>query len=54
MCHIMGFLKKLKDVAEKGVEKGADLGTKAYDEGKKAETRLDKTSNYFTIHYTIP
>jgi len=24
----MGFLKKLKDTAEKGVEKGADLGKK--------------------------
>ncbi len=46
-CNVMGFLKKLKDTAEKGVEigtdlgkkgieKGAELGTRAYDEGKKA------------------
>ena len=33
---IMGFLKKLKDTAEKGIEKGAELGTKGYDGAKDA------------------
>ncbi len=32
----MGFLKKLKDTAEKGIEKGAELGTKGYDSAKDA------------------
>lgn len=32
----MGFLKKLKDTAEKGVEKGAELGTKGYEGTKDA------------------
>jgi tetratricopeptide (TPR) repeat protein len=32
----MGFLKKLKETAEKGIEKGAELGTKGYDAAKDA------------------
>jgi hypothetical protein len=35
----MGFLKKLKDVTEKGIEKGAELGTRGYDAAKDAATR---------------
>ena len=27
----MGFLKKLKETAEKSIEKGVELGTKGYD-----------------------
>ena len=27
----MGFLKKLKDTAEKGIVKGVELGTRGYD-----------------------
>lgn len=26
LIHFLGFLKKFKDTAEKGVEKGTDLG----------------------------
>jgi hypothetical protein len=58
---IMGFLKKLKDTAEKGMEKGAELGKKGIEKDqslaprrmmqerkqpKKAKTGRDKTSNY--------
>ena len=32
----MGFLKKIKDTAEKGVEKGAEVSTKAYEGTKDA------------------
>ena len=32
----MGFLKKLKDAAEKGIEKGVELGTKGYDGAMEA------------------
>jgi hypothetical protein len=28
----MGFLKKIKDTAEKGVDKGADLGKKGIEQ----------------------
>ena len=35
----MGFLKKLKDTAEKGVEKGADLGKKGIEKGTEVETK---------------
>jgi len=31
-----GFLKKLKETAEKGVEKGVELGTKGYDSAMDA------------------
>ncbi len=33
--EIMGFLKKLKETAEKGVEKGADLGKKGIEKGSE-------------------
>jgi len=37
---------------KKGIEKGTEFGTKAYDERKVArEKARDKTSNYFTILY---
>ena len=32
----MGFLKKLKDTAEAGIKKGAELGTKGYEGTKDA------------------
>lgn len=32
----MGFLKKLKETAEKGIEKSVELGTKGYDSAKDA------------------
>jgi hypothetical protein len=32
----MGFLKKIKDTAESGVEKGAEVGTKSYEGTKDA------------------
>ncbi len=35
----MGFLKKLKETAEKGIEKSVELGTKGYDSAKDAATR---------------
>lgn len=35
----MGFFKKLKDTAEKSIEKGVELGTKGYDSAKEAATR---------------
>ena len=35
----MGFLKKLKDTAEKGVEKGADLGKKGVEKGAELGTK---------------
>lgn len=42
-CRSMGFLKKIKDSTEKGedlgkqgIEKGAEIGTKAYDGTKDA------------------
>ena len=35
----MGFLKKMKDTAEKGVEKGADLGKKGVEKGAEVGTK---------------
>ena len=35
----MGFLKKMKDTAEKGVEKGADLGKKGIEKGAEVGTK---------------
>jgi hypothetical protein len=35
----LGFLKKLKNVAEKGIEKGTELGTRGYDTAKDAAVR---------------
>ena len=35
----MGFLKKLKETAEKGIEKSVELGTKGYDSAKDAASR---------------
>ena len=35
----MGFLKKLKETAEKSIEKGVELGTKGYDGAKEAATK---------------
>ena len=35
----MGFLKKLKDTAEKGVEKGTDLGKKGVEKGTELGTK---------------
>lgn len=32
----MGLFKKLKETAEKGIEKGVELGTKGYDSAKDA------------------
>ena len=29
--RLLGFFKKLKETAEKGIEKGVELGTKGYD-----------------------
>ena len=42
----LGFLKKFKDTAEKGVEKGAELGTKSYECTKDAAKKgHDKSKN---------
>ena len=50
----MGFLKKLKETAEKGIEKGVELGAKGYDSAKDAakrgydnakDTQDEKTTN---------
>lgn len=39
----MGFLKKLKDTAEKGIVKGVELGTKGYDNAMDvAKKGIDK------------
>ena len=35
----MGFLKKIKDTAEKGVEKGTDLGKKGIEKGTEVGTK---------------
>jgi hypothetical protein len=35
----MGFLKKIKDTAEKGVDKGADLGKKGIEKGSELGTK---------------
>jgi len=35
----MGFLKKLKDTAEKGVEKGTDLGKQGIEKGAELGTK---------------
>ncbi|MCE2505333.1 MAG: hypothetical protein J4F36_02410 [Nitrosopumilaceae archaeon] len=35
----MGFLKKLKDIAESGVEKGTDLGKKGVEKGENLEPK---------------
>jgi hypothetical protein len=35
----MGFLKKLKDTAEKGVEKGTDLGKQGVEKGAELGTK---------------
>ncbi len=37
--EIMGFLKKIKDTAEKGVEKGTDLGKKGIEKGSELGTK---------------
>ena len=39
----MGFLKKLRESSEKAVEKGAEVGTKAYDGTKEAVQKGRKT-----------
>ena len=35
----MGFLKKIKDTAESGVEKGVDLGKKGVEKGAEVGTK---------------
>ena len=35
----MGFLKKLKNTAEKGVDKGVDLGKKGVEKGTEVGTK---------------
>ena len=35
----MGFLKKIKDTAEKGVEKGTDLGKQGIEKGAELGTK---------------
>ena len=50
--HNMGFLKKLKDTAEKGIEKGAELGTKGYDGAKDAAKKgYDKAKENKKEHH---
>ena len=39
IIELMGFLKKLKDTAEKGVEKGTDLGKQGVEKGAELGTR---------------
>ncbi|MFB5645084.1 MAG: hypothetical protein ACE5R3_00635 [Nitrosopumilaceae archaeon] len=41
----MGFLKKLKDTAEKGVEKGSDLGKKGIEKGTELGTKGVKSAS---------
>ena len=36
---VMGFLKKIKDTAESGVEKGVDLGKKGVEKGAEVGTK---------------
>ena len=35
----MGFLKKIKDTAEKGVDAGVDLGKKGVEKGAEVGTK---------------
>ena len=35
----MGFLKKLKDTTEQGLEKGVDLGKKGVEKGAEVGTK---------------
>ena len=50
--RLLGFLKKLKETAEKGLEKGVELGTKGYDSAMEAakkgyeNAREESTHNY--------
>ena len=37
--QFMGFLKKIKDTAEKGVEKGTDLGKQGVEKGAELGTK---------------
>ena len=39
LINFMGFLKKLKDTAEKSVEKGADLGKQGIEKGTELGTK---------------
>lgn len=59
----MGFLKKLKETAEKSVEKGIELGAKGYDSAKDMAPRsIEKhmpnihstESEHFTKESTQP
>lgn len=36
LIDFMGFLKKIKDISEKGGEKGTELGTEGYEGTKGA------------------
>ncbi|MDH3339982.1 MAG: hypothetical protein OEL84_01710 [Nitrosopumilus sp.] len=51
----MGFLKKIKDTAEKGVEKGAELGKKGVDKelisARKALRRPKENNFSFSFHF---
>ncbi len=48
----MGLFKKLKDSAEKGIEKGAELGTKGYDSAKDATLKgIEKGAELGTRGY---
>ena len=37
--QFMGFLKKIKETAEKGVEKGTDLGKQGVEKGAELGTK---------------
>jgi len=42
---LMGFLKKIKDTAEKGVDKGVDLGKKGVEKGEVGTKAYDGTKD---------